>query len=78
MSIILVPIKSPLVGLDYELVHVLIRRMLEARLAATGLSAFRLLEDAMRGPKIIKSLPDLVFLQFCFEFETIHGKGNLP
>lgn len=56
--------------------HPSIRRMLDARLAATGLSAFHLLEDATRGPAIIKPLPGLVFVRFCFEFETKHGKGT--
>ena len=55
--------------------HFSIRRMLDARLSATGLSAFHLLEDVIRGPTIIKPLPDLVFIRFCFEFETTHGKG---
>lgn len=56
--------------------HPSIRRMLDARLAVTGLSAFRPIEDAIRGPAIIKPLPNLVFVRFCFEFETKHGKGT--
>ncbi|KAG9308310.1 hypothetical protein JVU11DRAFT_12074 [Chiua virens] len=56
--------------------HPAILRMLEARLAVTGLSAFRLLEDAIRGPTIVKPLPDLMFIRFCFDLETTHGKGT--
>ncbi|KAG6380235.1 hypothetical protein JVT61DRAFT_8327 [Boletus reticuloceps] len=55
--------------------HPSIKRMLDARLAATGLSAFQLIKDEIRGPMIIKPLPDLVFIRFCFDFETKHGKG---
>jgi hypothetical protein len=55
--------------------HSSIRRVLDARLAVTGLSAFHLLEDVIRGPTIIKPFPDLVFIRFCFEFETKDGKG---
>ncbi|KAI9567756.1 hypothetical protein HD554DRAFT_2023427 [Boletus coccyginus] len=55
--------------------HSSIRRLLDARLAVTGLSAFHLLEDVIRGPTIIKPLPDLVFVRFSFEFEAKHGKG---
>ena len=55
--------------------HSSIRRVLDARLAVTGLSAFHLVEDAIRGPTIIKPFPGLVFIRFCFEFETKDGKG---
>ena len=55
--------------------HSSIRRVLNARLAVTGLSTFHLLEDVIRGPTIIKPSPDLVFIRFCFEFETKDGKG---
>ena len=56
--------------------HSSIRGLLDDHLAATGLSAFHLLDDAIRGPTIIRPLPDLVFIRFCFEFETKHGKGT--
>ncbi|KAF9238064.1 hypothetical protein BU15DRAFT_88492 [Melanogaster broomeanus] len=52
-----------------------IRRLLDTRLSVTGLTGFRLLEDTVRGPIIMKPLPGLVFVRFCFEFETAHGKG---
>ncbi|KAG6374715.1 hypothetical protein JVT61DRAFT_4085 [Boletus reticuloceps] len=55
--------------------HPSIKRMLDVRLAATGLSAFQLIKDEIHGPMIIKPLPDLVFIRFCFDFETKHGKG---
>ncbi|KAG9308332.1 hypothetical protein JVU11DRAFT_12096 [Chiua virens] len=56
--------------------HSAIQNLLETRLAATGLSAFHLFDDAIRGPVIVKPLPDLVFIRFCFDFETTHGKGT--
>ena len=55
--------------------HPSIRRVLDARLAATGLSAIRLIEDRIRGPTMIEPLPDVMFVRFCFDFETKHGKG---
>ena len=55
--------------------HSSIRRLLDARLAATGLSAFHLLEDTIHGPTIIKPYPGLVFIRFCFHFETNHARG---
>jgi hypothetical protein len=55
--------------------HASIKRVLDARLAATGLAAFHLIEDVIHGPTIFKPIPDLVFVRFCFEFKTIHGQG---
>ncbi|KAF8558672.1 FAD/NAD(P)-binding domain-containing protein [Imleria badia] len=54
--------------------HASIRRLLDARLAMTGLSAFHLIEG-IRGPTLIIPLSGLVFIRFCFTFETKHGKG---
>ena len=55
--------------------HPSIRQLLDARLALTGLSVFHLIADALRGPTIVKPLSDVVFIRFCFTFETKHGKG---
>ncbi|KAF8843430.1 FAD/NAD(P)-binding domain-containing protein, partial [Paxillus ammoniavirescens] len=56
--------------------HSAIKRLLDTRLSLTGLTAFRLVEDPPRGPTVTKPLPRLVFIRFCFEFETGHGKGT--
>ncbi|KAF9224891.1 FAD/NAD(P)-binding domain-containing protein [Gyrodon lividus] len=53
-----------------------IKRLLDTRLSVTGLTALHLVEDALRGPTIMKPLASLVFVRFCFEFETRHGKGT--
>ncbi|OJA11503.1 hypothetical protein AZE42_06615 [Rhizopogon vesiculosus] len=53
-----------------------ITKLLDARLAVTGLGEIRLLEDPLREPILRKLFPDLVFVRFCFGFTTMHGKGT--
>ncbi|KAG9308330.1 hypothetical protein JVU11DRAFT_12094 [Chiua virens] len=56
--------------------HLAIRKLLDVRLAATGLSTFHLLKDATRGPAVVTPFPDLLFIRFCFDFQTTQGKGT--
>ncbi|KAG1740407.1 uncharacterized protein EDB91DRAFT_1053093, partial [Suillus paluster] len=53
-----------------------IKRLLDARLEATGLTTLRLSEEERKAPAHVAPLPDLVFIRFCFTFETFHGKGS--
>jgi len=52
-----------------------IKRLLDARLAQTGLAALSLAEDPFRAPILLKPMPGVVFLRLCFEFETNYGRG---
>ncbi|OAX33329.1 FAD/NAD(P)-binding domain-containing protein [Rhizopogon vinicolor AM-OR11-026] len=53
-----------------------ITKLLDARLAVTGLRELQLLEDPLREPVLRKLLPDLALVRFCFGFTTMHGKGT--
>ncbi|OJA09280.1 hypothetical protein AZE42_01996 [Rhizopogon vesiculosus] len=53
-----------------------ITKLLDVRLAATGLCEIRLLDDPLREPVLQKLFPDLAWVRFCFEFTTKHGKGT--
>jgi len=53
-----------------------ITKLLDARLAATGLREIHLLEEPLREPVLQKMFPDLAWVRFCFEFTTKHGKGT--
>ena len=53
-----------------------IKHLLDARLARTGFAALSLAEDSFRAPTLLRPLPDVVFLRFCFEFETNCGRGT--
>ncbi|OJA09278.1 hypothetical protein AZE42_01993, partial [Rhizopogon vesiculosus] len=53
-----------------------ITKLLDARLAVTGLREIRLLEEPLREPVLEKLFPDLAWVRFCFEFTTKHGKGT--
>ncbi|KAG2134790.1 hypothetical protein DEU56DRAFT_888390 [Suillus clintonianus] len=53
-----------------------IKRLLDARLEATGLTSLHLSEGSRKTPVHVAPLPDLAFIRFCFTFETLHGKGS--
>ncbi|KAL4076790.1 hypothetical protein V8B97DRAFT_2022069 [Scleroderma yunnanense] len=53
-----------------------IKRLLDARLALTGLTALSLTEDSFRAPTLLKPMSGVVFLRLCFEFETNCGRGT--
>ncbi|OJA09276.1 hypothetical protein AZE42_01999, partial [Rhizopogon vesiculosus] len=53
-----------------------ITKLLDARLAATGLREIRLLEEPLREPVLQKMFPDLAWVRFCFGFTTKHGNGT--
>lgn len=53
-----------------------IEKLLDARLAATDLREFSLLEEPLREPVLQKMFPDLAWVRFCFGFTTRHGKGT--
>ncbi|KAG2364044.1 hypothetical protein BDR07DRAFT_1280627 [Suillus spraguei] len=53
-----------------------IRRLLDARLIATGLHELCLLQEPLKKPVLQKVYEDLVWLRFCFGFSTKHGKGT--
>ncbi|KAG1724272.1 FAD/NAD(P)-binding domain-containing protein [Suillus lakei] len=53
-----------------------IKRLLDARLEATGLTILQLSEEALKVPIHVAPLPDLAFIRFFFTFETLHGKGS--
>ncbi|KAI0946647.1 hypothetical protein AcW1_010059 [Taiwanofungus camphoratus] len=49
---------------------------LETHLLRSGLRSFTLAQDPLRGPVLRSPLPDLTFVQFCFNFENAVGKGS--
>ncbi|KAJ8596565.1 FAD/NAD(P)-binding domain-containing protein [Rhizopogon salebrosus TDB-379] len=53
-----------------------IKKLLDARLAATGLHEIHLSEEPFREPVLQKVFPDLAWVRFCFVFTTKHGKGT--
>ncbi|KAH7925619.1 FAD/NAD(P)-binding domain-containing protein [Leucogyrophana mollusca] len=53
-----------------------IKRLLDARLAVTGISALKLSSEPTSAPVLQKPYPDLALVRFCFEFETNYGKGT--
>ncbi|KAG2148713.1 uncharacterized protein EDB93DRAFT_1144408 [Suillus bovinus] len=53
-----------------------IKKLLDARLAATGLKDLCLLQEPLTEPVLQKVFNDLVWLRFCFSFTTKHGKGT--
>ncbi|OAX42249.1 FAD/NAD(P)-binding domain-containing protein [Rhizopogon vinicolor AM-OR11-026] len=53
-----------------------IKRLLDARFEATGLTTLQLNKGARYAPARVAPLPDLAFIRFCFTFETLHGKGS--
>ncbi|KAL4071715.1 hypothetical protein J3A83DRAFT_4187853 [Scleroderma citrinum] len=53
-----------------------INRLLDARLALTGLTALSLTEDSFQAPTLLKPMSGVVFLRLCFEFETNCGRGT--
>ncbi|KAG2097524.1 uncharacterized protein F5147DRAFT_583538 [Suillus discolor] len=53
-----------------------IKKLLDARLVATGLNELRLLQEPLNEPVLQKVYHDLVWLRFCFGFTTKHGKGT--
>ncbi|KAG2364038.1 hypothetical protein BDR07DRAFT_1482899 [Suillus spraguei] len=53
-----------------------IKRLLDARLTATGLHDLCLLQEPLKEPVLQKVDHDLVWLRFCFGFATKHGKGT--
>ncbi|OJA11563.1 hypothetical protein AZE42_07107 [Rhizopogon vesiculosus] len=53
-----------------------IKKLLDARLAATDLREIHLLEEPLREPALQKMFPDLTWVRFCFGFTTKHGKGT--
>ncbi|KAG2073996.1 FAD/NAD(P)-binding domain-containing protein [Suillus decipiens] len=53
-----------------------IKRLLDARLAATGLHELCLSQESLKEPVLQKVYDDLVWLRFCFGFSTKHGKGT--
>ena len=53
-----------------------IKRLLDARLAQTGLTALSIADDPFRAPTLLKPMPGVVFLRLCFEFETNYGRGT--
>ncbi|KAG2073998.1 FAD/NAD(P)-binding domain-containing protein [Suillus decipiens] len=53
-----------------------IKKLLDARLIATGLNELCLLQEPLKEPVLQKVYDDLVWLRFCFGFRTKHGKGT--
>ncbi|KAG1861489.1 hypothetical protein C8R48DRAFT_711748 [Suillus tomentosus] len=54
-----------------------IKKLLDARLVATGLNELRLLQSEPLNEPVLQTVyPDLVWLRFCFGFTTKHGKGT--
>ncbi|EIW83441.1 FAD/NAD(P)-binding domain-containing protein [Coniophora puteana RWD-64-598 SS2] len=53
-----------------------IQNLLNARLAATGITALHLSEDGLRAPELQRPYPDLVLLRLHFTFETKVGRGS--
>jgi hypothetical protein len=53
-----------------------ITKLLDTRLAVTGLREIRLLEESLREPVLLKLFHDLAWVRFCFGFTTMHGKGT--
>lgn len=53
-----------------------IKKLLDARLAATDLHEIHLSEEPFREPVLQKVFPDLAWVRFCFVFTTKHGKGT--
>ncbi|KAG1829642.1 hypothetical protein EV424DRAFT_408890 [Suillus variegatus] len=54
-----------------------IKKLLDARLVATGLNELRLIQsEPLNEPVLQKVYHDLVWLRFCFGFTTKHGKGT--
>ncbi|KIJ64694.1 hypothetical protein HYDPIDRAFT_111265 [Hydnomerulius pinastri MD-312] len=53
-----------------------IKQLLDARLSATCLTAFRLVDDQIHKPVLVRLIPGVVFVRFRFDFETRHGRGN--
>ncbi|KAG2364046.1 hypothetical protein BDR07DRAFT_1355674 [Suillus spraguei] len=53
-----------------------IKRLLDARLVATGLHELCLSQEPLKEPVLQKVYEDLVWLRFCFGFSTKHGKGT--
>ncbi|OJA10500.1 hypothetical protein AZE42_07823 [Rhizopogon vesiculosus] len=53
-----------------------IKRLLDARFEATGLTTLQLNKGVRYAPARVAPLPDLAFIRFCFTFETLHGKGS--
>lgn len=53
-----------------------IRKLLDDRLDPIGLTPFRLVEDSLRAPVLVKPIAGVIFLRLCFEFETKQGLGK--
>ncbi|KAG1791693.1 uncharacterized protein HD556DRAFT_1445047 [Suillus plorans] len=53
-----------------------IKKLLDARLVATGLKELRLLQEPLNEPVLQKVYHDLIWLRFCFGFTTKYGKGT--
>ncbi|KAG1767385.1 hypothetical protein EDD22DRAFT_978153 [Suillus occidentalis] len=53
-----------------------IKKLLDARLATTGLHELCLLQEPLTEPVLQKVFPDFAWLRFCFGFSTKHGKGT--
>jgi hypothetical protein len=53
-----------------------IKKLLDARLAATGLHELCLLQEPLNEPVLQQVFPDFAWLRFCFSFTTKHGKGT--
>ncbi|KAG1735979.1 hypothetical protein EDB19DRAFT_1830067 [Suillus lakei] len=53
-----------------------IKKLLDARLAATGLHELCLLQEPLNEPALQKVYHDFVWLRLCFGLTTKHGKGT--
>lgn len=53
-----------------------IRKLLDDCLDPIGLTPFRLVEDSLRAPVLVKPIAGVIFLRLCFEFETKQGLGK--